>query len=98
MGGYTRVTQGALHVKDRNVLPPDRTIFRYDQIQADGTIREVVGTWGDYLRDLDNKRAVDPNTAPVATADNNPRGTMLITDLYEAIPDKKHIPNPLLFY
>lgn len=97
--GMSPVTQGALHVKDRTVRPPDRPIFRYDQIQPDGTtILEVIGTWGDFLRDLDNQIAIDPGKTPVATDSSNPNGTMLITNLYPGIPDRPSIPNPLLPY
>ena len=99
--GMSAVTQGALHVKDRSVRPPDRPIFPYMQKQPDGSIIQVIGTWGDYLRDLDNKIAIDPGTTPVATdhtPENNPDGAMLITDLYQGIPDRATIPNPLLPY
>jgi hypothetical protein len=96
--GMSPVTQGALHIKDRSVMPPDRPIFPYRQRQADGTVKDVVGTWGDYLRDLDNGIAVDPSKTPVATEANNPDGTMLITNLYQGIPDRASIPNPLLPY
>ncbi len=98
MSGMSPVTQGALHVKDRSVHPPDRPMFPYLIKNPDGITTEVLGTWGDYLRDLDNKIAVDPGRVPVATEDNNPDGTMLITDLYPAIPDRVSIPNPLLPY
>lgn len=99
--GMSPVTQGALHVKDRTVMPPDRPIFRYNQIQPDGSVVEVIGTWGDFLRDLDNKIAIDPNNTPVATdhtPQNNPDGAMLITDFYQGIPDRAAIADPLLPY
>lgn len=100
MNGLSRVTQSALHVKDRSVLAPDRTIFRYSRRTAAGsaTVEDVVGTYGDYLRDLDNGLAIDPLKTPVATESNNPRNTMLITDLYNGIPDPVVVPDPLLPY
>jgi hypothetical protein len=100
MSGLSRVTQSALHIKDRSVLAPDRTIFRYSRRVAVGSsvVEDVVGTYGDYLRDLDKKLAIDPLKTPVATEAANPRNTMLITDLYQGIPDQVVIADPLLPY
>ena len=97
LGGFSKVTRASLQVKDRTVVPPDRVIFNYFQLQSDGTIVEVQGNWGDYLRDIDMGIVVKQH-APLNQAENK-ENAMLITDVCpEGIPDPAYIPDPTLPY
>lgn len=95
--GFVKVTRAALKVKDRSVLPPDRVLFSYHQLQDDGSVLEVQGVWGDYLRDVDMGIVVKkqaPLNAGEATSNE-----VLITDFFpEGIPDPAYIQDPMLPY
>lgn len=95
--GFTKVTRSALQVKDRTVMPPDRVLFKYHQLQDDGTVLEVEGVWGDYLRDLDMGIVVKKQ-APLNDSEKTDAVT-IITDVYpDGIPDPVYIPDPMLPY
>ena len=95
--GFVKVTRASLRVKDRTVLPPDRVLFNYHQLQADGTVAVVQGVWGDYLRDLDMGIVVKKQ-APINDAEKT-HGEMIITDVFpEGIPDQFFITDPMLPY
>jgi len=95
--GFTQVTRQALQVKDRSVLPPDRVLFSYHQVQPDGSVKVVEGVWGDYLRDVDMGIVVKKQ-APLNSSEKT-HGEMIITDLYpEGIPDPVFLPDPMLPY
>jgi hypothetical protein len=91
--GYKVVTRADLLVRDYSVYPFDRPIAPY-KIMIDGVISEVVGTWGDYLRDLDAKRVVIER--PPLNNSEKTMDEMIITDIFVGIPDNPHITDPLL--
>jgi hypothetical protein len=91
--GYKIVTRADLEVRDYSVYPFDRNIAPY-KILINGVVTDVVGTWGDYLRDLDAKRVVAEHP-PLNDAEKT-NNEMIITDLYQGIPDNPHILDPLL--
>lgn len=96
-GGFTKVTRSSLQVKDRSIMPPDRVIFDYFQLQEDGSVQKVTGNWGDYLRDLDMGIVVKKQ-APLTDAEKTD-DVMIITDIYpEGIPDNPFVPDPMLPY
>jgi hypothetical protein len=95
--GFVKVTRASLQIKDRTIMPPDRTLFNYFQLQPDGTVKKVQGVWGDYLRDVDMKIVVIQH-APLNSKENTEHA-MLITDIVqEGIPDPFFIPDPMLPY
>ena len=95
--GFTKVTRASLQIKDRTIMPPDRVIFNYFQLQSDGSVKEVQGNWGDYLRDVDMKIVVTQH-APLNSSENKEHA-MLITDIVpEGIPDPFFIPDAMLPY
>ena len=95
--GFVKVTRASLQIKDRTIMPPDRVIFNYHQLQSDGSVKEVQGNWGDYLRDIDMKIVVKKR-APLNSSENKEHA-MLITDIVpEGIPDPFFIPDPMLPY
>ena len=95
--GFTKVTRASLQIKDRTIMPPDRVIFNYFQLQSDGSVKEVQGNWGDYLRDVDMKIVVVQH-APLNSSENKEHA-MLITDIVpEGIPDPFFIPDAMLPY
>ncbi len=92
--GYKVLTRADLEVRDYSVYPFDRPVAPY-KISIGGVVSDVVGTWGDYLRDLDAKRVVIQHP-PLNTAEKT-MNEMIITDIYEqGIPDNPHISDPLL--
>lgn len=93
--GYKIVTRADLDVRDYSVYPPDRSIAPY-KILIDGVATDVVGTWGDYLRDLDANRVV-VQRPPLNRAEAT-MNEMLITDIAPGIPDNPHIMDPLLSF
>ena len=95
--GFSKVTRASLQVKDHTVFPPDRVIFKYHQLQDDGTVKIVEGNWGDYLRDVDMGIVVKQH-APINDAEKTDAVT-IITDIFpEGIPDPFLIPDPMLPY
>ena len=95
--GFVKVTRASLQIKDRTIMPPDRVIFNYHQLQDDGSVKEVQGNWGDYLRDVDMKLVVKKH-APLNSSENTEQ-VMLVTDVFKVgIPDPFFIPDPLLPY
>jgi len=92
--GYKVVTRADLEVRDYSVYPFDRPVAPY-KIKIDGVVSDVIGTWGDYLRDLDAKRVV--RQYPPLNTSEKTMNEMIITDIYEqGIPDNPHILDPLL--
>lgn len=76
-------------------MPPDRTLFDYHQLQVDGSVKVVTGSWDEYLRDVDMGVVVKKH-API-NQDENIEKAMLITDVCpEGIPDKVYISDPML--
>lgn len=92
--GYKIVTRADLEVRDYSVYPFDRSIAPYKILIA-GVATTVIGTWGDYLRDVDAKRVVIER--PPLNESEKTMNEMIITDVYEqGIPDNPHIIDPLL--
>jgi hypothetical protein len=92
--GYKVLTRADLEVRDYSVYPFDRPVAPY-KIKIDDVVTDVIGTWGDYLRDLDAKRVVK-QYPPLNTSEKT-MNEMIITDIYEqGIPDNPHILDPLL--
>ena len=92
--GYKVVTRADLEVRDYSVYPFDRPVAPY-KIKIDGVVSDVIGTWGDYLRDLDAKWVV--RQYPPLNTSEKTMNEMIITDIYEqGIPDNPHILDPLL--
>jgi len=97
LGGFTPVTRAMLQVKDRTVMPPDRVLFAYHQLQDDGSVLVVEGNWGDYLRDIDMGIVVKQQ-APLNEAENK-ENAMIMTDVCpEGAPDNPYVPDPTLPY
>jgi hypothetical protein len=98
IGGFTKVTRASLQIKDRSIMPPDRPVFSYFQLQADGeTVLKVEGSWGDYLRDLDMGIVVKQR-APLNDSEKTDAVT-IVTDIFpEGIPDSFYLPDPMLPY
>lgn len=95
--GFSVVTRSALQIKDRSVLPFDRVVASWHQLQDDGTVKVVEGTWGDYLRDLDMQIVVKKQ-APLNDAEKTD-DVILVTDVFpEGIPDPYFLPDPTLPY
>lgn len=95
--GYSKVTRASLQIKDRTVMPPDRVVFKYHQLQDDGSVLLVEGNWGDYLRDVDMGIVVKQH-APLNDSEKTDAVT-IITDVFpEGIPDPYLILDPLLPY
>jgi hypothetical protein len=95
--GFSVVTRSSLQIKDRTILPFDRPVASWHQLQDDGTVLVVDGTWGDYLRDLDMNIIVKKR-APLNDAEKTD-AVMIITDIYpEGIPDPYFLPDPTLPY
>jgi hypothetical protein len=95
--GFSKVTRSSLQIKDRSIMPPDRVIFNYFQVQTDGSVLEVTGNWGDYLRDVDMNIVVKKH-APLNTEENT-EGAILVTDIFpEGIPDMALMADPMLPY
>lgn len=97
LSGFTKVTRASLQVKDRTIMPPDRVLFSYHQLQSDDSVVVVEGNWGDYLRDIDMGIVVKQR-APLDESENK-ENAILITDVCkEGIPDPAYIPDPTLPY
>ena len=97
VSGFTKVTRAVLQVKDRSIIPPDRTLFKYHQLQADGAVIEVEGVWGDYLRDVDMGIVVKQH-APLNDTEKTD-DVIIVTDVFpDGIPDPVYIPDPTLPY
>lgn len=95
--GFSIVTRASLQIKDRTILPFDRVVASWHQLQNDGTVLVVSGTWGDYLRDLDMNIVVKKR-APLNDAEKTDAVT-IVTDVYpEGIPDPYFLPDPTLPY
>lgn len=96
--GYTIVTRSMLQVRDYTVYPPDRTLIKY-KILRDSVATDVLGSWGDYLRDVDNNiviKETTPLTKEEAQADNN---AMVIGDVADVdgtavAPDRPFMVDP----
>ena len=95
--GFTLVTRSSLQIKDRTTMPPDRIVISYHQIQVDGTVKEVQGNWGDYLRDID-MNIVAKQHAPLNDSEKIDAVT-IVTDVFpEGIPDPVFVPDAMLPY
>ena len=87
------ITTADLFVKDRSIVAPDRTLFVYkvkDPDNQGGSITDE-GTYPDYQRDLALGRIFEE---PQSVAPQSDR--LQITDLYDGIPDRMYIPDPML--
>lgn len=95
--GYTVVTRSMLDVRDHSIYPPDRPLATY-KVRQGNNIVEVIGTWGDYLRDVDSGIVI--KEYPPLTKEEAVNGEMVISDIASVngkgvAPDRPFLVDPL---